>query len=82
MTLIRLASYEVHAAGGAAADFMYRAGGGSSLRNGVMQRLFREMYVAIQHLTVSPLMVRNCGRELMGAAEGKVWRLYDLADPE
>lgn len=81
-TLFRLSAYEVHAAGVAAADFAYRAGGGASLRRGVIQRLFREMYVAIQHLLVSPLLLRGCGRELMGAAPGQVWRLYELADPD
>lgn len=81
-TLFRLASYEMHAAGGAAAEFTYKAGGGAALRKGVIQRLFREMYVAIQHLTVSPMMVRSCGRELMGGAESQVWRFYDLTDPD
>lgn len=81
-TLFRLSAYEAHAAGAAAADFAYRAGGGASLRRGPIQRLFREMYVAIQHLIVSPLIVRGCGRELMGAAPGQVWRLYELTDPD
>jgi alkylation response protein AidB-like acyl-CoA dehydrogenase len=82
LTLFRLSSYEVHAAAAAAADFAYRTGGGASLRRGVLQRLFRETYVAIQHLTVSPLILRGCGRELMGAAPGQVWRLYELTDPD
>lgn len=81
-TLFRLASCEAHAAGAAAADFAYRTGGGAALRRGVIQRLFREMYVAIQHLSVSPLILRTCGRELMGAAPGQVWRLYELTDPD
>ncbi|MHA3791864.1 acyl-CoA dehydrogenase family protein [Sphingomonas sp. YL-JM2C] len=80
-TLIRLSAHEVHAAGAAAADFAYRAAGGAALRRGVIQRLFREMYVAIQHLIVSPLILRGCGRELMGAAPGQVWDLYELIDP-
>lgn len=81
-TLFRLSAQEVHWAGAAAADFAYRAGGGASLRKGTIQRLFREMYVAIQHLIVSPLLLRGCGRELMGAAPDQVWRLYELADPD
>lgn len=81
-TLFRLSAYEVHAAGAAAADFAYRAAGGTALRKGPIQRLFREMYVAIQHLIVSPLILRSCGRELMGGAPGSQWRLYELLDQD
>jgi len=80
-TLIRMASIEVHDTAAEAAQFAYRACGGAALRDGTIQRLFREVYVAVQHLTVSPAMVRTCGRELMDAAPDKVWRMYDLADP-
>lgn len=82
MTLLRLALYQVHQAGAEACEFAYRAAGGAALRKGKMQKLFREMYVAIQHMTVAPAVLRHCGRELMGGAPGQVWRFYEVTDPD
>ena len=35
-----------------------------ALRNGVLQRCFRDMFAATQHRIVSGFMLRECGREL------------------
>ena len=80
MTLVRLALNTVTTAAAEAADFAYRAAGGVSLRNGVLQRVFRDIYTGKQHITVSPGVLRNCGRDLAGLAEGMVWALYELTD--
>ncbi|WP_179044502.1 acyl-CoA dehydrogenase family protein [Sphingobium lactosutens] len=80
MTLVRLALNTITTAAGEAADFAYKAGSGASLRNGILQRVFRDIYTGKQHVTVSPGVLRNCGRELAGLADGKVWALYELAD--
>jgi alkylation response protein AidB-like acyl-CoA dehydrogenase len=45
--------------------FGYRAAGGTSLRRGVIQRLFRDIHAGAQHIICSPGALRNCGRELL-----------------
>jgi indole-3-acetate monooxygenase len=39
------------------------------------------MFAATQHRIVSPMMLRECGRELLGLAPDKVWTSRGLADP-
>lgn len=78
LSFVHLAKAQVHEAGADACTFAYRTAGGASLRNGIMQRLFREMFTATQHITVSTGMLRNCGREILGMAEGYEWRYNDL----
>lgn len=79
-TLVRLSLNTITSAAAEAAEFAYKAAAGTSLRNGVLQRMFRDIYVGKQHITVSPKVLRNCGRELAGLAPGKMWALYDLVD--
>lgn len=78
ITYLHQAKDEVHDAGAAAINFAYRSAGGTSLRRGVLQRVFREMYTATQHITVSNSVMANVGRELLGLADGHVWQFYDL----
>jgi alkylation response protein AidB-like acyl-CoA dehydrogenase len=61
--------------------FAYLAGGTTALRDGTLQRLFRDLHAGTQHLTSSPPVVRAVGRELAGLAEGKVWQFVTLVDP-
>jgi alkylation response protein AidB-like acyl-CoA dehydrogenase len=62
--------------------FVYLSAGGVALRRGVIQRLFRDMYAGTQHVTSGTPVLRACGRELAGFAEGKVWLgLGQLVDP-
>jgi len=78
LSLVHLAKGEAHEAGAEVCNFAYRAAGGTSLRSGVLQRLFREMMTATQHMTASPGILAHCGRDLLGLAEGKNWQLLDL----
>jgi indole-3-acetate monooxygenase len=79
-TLIRLSLNKVHTAATEAADFGYLAGGGTALRNGILQRIFRDIHTGSQHVTVSQGVLRACGKELAGLAPGKKWSLYELVD--
>lgn len=78
VSLIHLAKGDVHEAGAEVCSFAYRAAGGASLRSGILQRLFREMMTATQHMTASPGILATCGRDLLGLADGKRWQLFDL----
>lgn len=82
LSLIHLAKSEVHEAGAEACNFAYRYAGGTSLRQGPMQRVFREMMTATQHFTIGQNILAHVGRDLLGQAEGQVWQFYDLIQPK
>lgn len=72
-TLYRLALNHVTSTVADIATFAYRAGGGVALRNGDLQRYFRDMHGGTQHVLVSPYILQNTGRELAGMASDKAW---------
>ncbi|TPN89385.1 acyl-CoA dehydrogenase [Mesorhizobium sp. CU2] len=80
VSLIHLAKSEVHEAGVDACQFVYRAAGGASLREGIMQRTYREMLTAANHFTINPNMVAAAGRDLGGLWSERSWQFYDLVD--
>lgn len=61
--------------------FAYRAAGGVSLRAGTIQRYYRDMLAASQHVTSSPPILRDCGRDLAGLAQDRVWAFMGLVQP-
>jgi alkylation response protein AidB-like acyl-CoA dehydrogenase len=63
------------------ATFALRYGGGKATRNSPIQRCFRDMQTGAQHITTSPLILAECGRELMGFGKGKVWGFRGLVNP-
>ena len=63
------------------AAFAFAFGGGFALRDGVLQRLVRDMMVGGQHAQTSPQILRECAKDLLGLAEGKVWTMRALVDP-
>jgi len=62
--------------------FAHRTGGGVSARGGILQRCFRDMFTATQHRIVSTAMLRHCGRDLAGMAEGQHWTSRGLFPAE
>ncbi len=81
MTLTRLALNHVTSAVADVCTFAYRMGGGVALRDSALQRCLRDMYAGTQHFLTTPTVLRECGKELAGLAEGKVWTLLGLIDP-
>jgi indole-3-acetate monooxygenase len=77
-TLTRLAMTQVTSAAHEAAAFGYKSAGTTALRAGVIQRLFRDIHAATQHVVVSPPVLRALGRELSGLAAGQQWRFLEL----
>jgi indole-3-acetate monooxygenase len=59
---------------------VYLASGTHALRDGTMQRFYRDALAGAQHVTSSPAVWQNCGRELLGLADGKMWQFLDLVD--
>ncbi|HHX91122.1 MAG TPA: acyl-CoA dehydrogenase [Paracoccus sp.] len=82
VTMVHLAKSEIHEAAENAVNFAYRAAGGASLRAGVMQRYFRDVMVAVNHITISPHIVGAAGRELAGLWSDRVWKFYDLVEKQ
>jgi len=80
MTLSRLALNHVTTAVADICAFAYRTGGGVALRRSVLQRCLRDIYAGTQHFLTTPTVLRECGKELAGLAEGKVWTLTGLVD--
>jgi hypothetical protein len=80
ISLMRLALNHVTAAAADVCTFAYHAGGGVALRSGVLQRCFRDMMAGTQHRIVSSYMLRECARELLGLAKGKIWTTAGLVD--
>ena len=78
ITLIRLALMNVTNVGVEVCNFAFRASGGSGLRAGALQRCVRDMQAGAQHLLVSQMILRDCGIELLGRAEGRVWATMGL----
>jgi indole-3-acetate monooxygenase len=80
MTLARLALSYATSTVADICNFAYRAGGGVALREGPIQRCFRDIYAGTQHLHAHPLIMRECGRELAGLANGQVWGRFGLVN--
>jgi len=76
-----LTTYMVHHVAFDIVKFAYLFGGGTSLRAGVLQRLYRDMSAGMQHAIVAPNRLREASREIMGLYEGKAWYMGRLVDP-
>ena len=80
-TLIRLALNHLTTVANDVAQLAFAYGGGGALRDSVVQRFVRDMMTGAQHAQTSPRILRECAKDLMGMAEGKVWTMRALVDP-
>jgi indole-3-acetate monooxygenase len=61
----------------------HRFAGGSVMRDGVLQRFFRDGHAGTQHRGTAHLVTQQCGELLSGTLpEGTHWGFYDLVIPE
>ena len=81
ITTIRLALTNVTQVGVEVCNFALRASGGTGLRAGALQRCVRDMTAGAQHLLVSAAIQRDCGVELLGRADGRMWATMGLIKP-
>ncbi|MEV4110733.1 acyl-CoA dehydrogenase family protein [Nonomuraea sp. NPDC049695] len=77
-TMVRLALNHVTWTVAEVARFVYASGGTTAVRDGLIQRLFRDVHTGTAHITSSPLALQECGRELAGLAPGQSWALMAL----
>ncbi len=80
-TMIRLALNHLTTVTNEIAAFAFAYGGGSALRQGPLQRHVRDMMTAAQHAQTAPQILRECAKDLMGMAPGKIWTMRALVDP-
>ena len=79
IALVRLAMRYLHEVVSDVCTFAYKAGGGISLRGGPLQRCYRDIHAATQHILLSDQIVQDCGKVLMGAAdENATWTILGL----
>lgn len=62
------------------AGFVFRSMGTTALRNGTVQRLYRDVHGGTQHISSSPIILQAAGRELAGLEPGKRWMHFNLVD--
>ena len=64
---LRLAATNATRSGAHAVDLMYEAAGGSAVfRRSPLQRRFRDVHVATQHMMVAPATLSQIGRLQLG----------------
>jgi len=81
-TLLRLSLNHIVWTAAEISSVAYFAGGGTTLRDSVVQRCFRDIHGATQHATAALPTLLDCGRELSGMARGKVWGYTGLVNPD
>ncbi len=79
-TLLRLALNFITTTAYDVCLFAYKAGGGTSLRNGPLQRAYRDISAGAQHFQVSVPILRECGKELLGLATNHTWATTGLIE--
>jgi len=80
-TAVRLGTIQVTRAAHEVSRFVYASSGTTGLREGVIQRYFRDMHAGTQHVIPSRPILQTVGRKLAGLADGKHWQFLELVDP-
>jgi len=81
IAIARIALRNMHDVGSKVTTFAYRAGGGTALRPSLLQRAFRDMHAATQHLILADQIMQECGRALLGMAGANArWTTLKLVD--
>jgi len=68
IALIKLSFHYTHEVMSEICTFSYNYGGGIALRPSPLQRCYRDMHAAIQHVLLSDQIMQDCGKVLLGRA--------------
>ncbi len=79
-TAVRLGTIQVTRAAHDVSKFVYASSGTTGLREGAIQRYFRDMHAGTQHVIPSRPILQTVGRKVAGLAEGKRWQFLELVD--
>ncbi|GAA3686966.1 acyl-CoA dehydrogenase family protein [Arthrobacter ginkgonis] len=61
---------------------VYKWAATAALREGDLQRFFRDMHAGTQHMTSGPVVLQGCGRVLSGLAKDSQWVFFSLVGQE
>jgi indole-3-acetate monooxygenase len=78
LTRTRAAMLHIQAVNADNAQFAFREAGGASLRDGPLQRAYRDIMAAGQHVIMARQSWSDCGKHMIGAADGMIWGPYAL----
>jgi alkylation response protein AidB-like acyl-CoA dehydrogenase len=79
IALLRLGMTYVHEVVSEVCAFAHKAGGGASLRQGILQRCFRDIHAATQHVHLSDQITQDTGKVLLGmAGKNATWTIIGL----
>jgi alkylation response protein AidB-like acyl-CoA dehydrogenase len=79
-TNVRLGTIHVTQAAHEVTKFVYASSGTTGLREGTIQRYFRDMHAGTQHVIASRPIQQTVGRKLAGLADGTKWQFLELVD--
>ncbi|KAB8195443.1 acyl-CoA dehydrogenase [Nonomuraea phyllanthi] len=79
-TMVRLALNHATSTVADVAGFVHASGGTAAVRDGLIQRLVRDVHTGAAHITSGPQALQECGRELAGLAPGERWELFALRE--
>jgi alkylation response protein AidB-like acyl-CoA dehydrogenase len=81
VALIRLAMRHLHDALSDIATFAHRTARGVSLRDGILQRCYRDAHSGTQHILLADEIIAECGRVLLGTAGPTAhWTLFAVKE--
>ena len=79
LALIRLAMRHIHNVISEVSTFAHRATRGASLRQGVLQRCYRDIHSGTQHLLLADEIIQECGRVLLGeTGDNAKWTVFGV----
>ncbi|MDF3306421.1 acyl-CoA dehydrogenase family protein [Rhodococcus sp. T2V] len=82
-TMSRLASSLATRTALELSQLVHRFAGAQVMRNGVLQRFFRDSHAGTQHRGSAHIVTQQCGRMLSGTLpEGAHWGFFDLVIPD
>jgi alkylation response protein AidB-like acyl-CoA dehydrogenase len=61
---------------------VYKWAATAALREGDLQRYFRDMHAGTQHMSSGAIVLQQCGKQLSGLAEGAEWVFFSLSTPK
>lgn len=73
VTNIRAACLLIHDVNGETAAFAFKECGGKALRDGSLQRVYRDIVAMGQHILVEPAAWAECAKDYLGLADQMTW---------
>ena len=81
ITLVKMGMRHIHDVISETGTFAYRTARGTSLHDGLMQRVYRDIHSGTQHIHLADQVVQECGRDLLGLAEpNSKWVAFSIVD--